>query len=57
MFRMQKRRHAYGALKWSPSGQKQTGKPRKTWKRMIEKETEVVSKKWNDFKILDPGQI
>jgi len=52
VFRMQKKRHPYAALKWNPSGKREAGRPRETWRRTMEREMAELGKTWHELKYL-----
>jgi hypothetical protein len=40
------------ALDWNPQGARRRGRPRKTWRRTIEKEITEIGKTWREDKAL-----
>ena len=34
------------ALRWTPDGKRKRGRPKETWRRMVENEMKIIGKTW-----------
>ena len=52
VLRMNRSRHPFIALTWTPQGQRDKGRPQGTWRRTIEDERKETGKTWNELRWL-----
>jgi hypothetical protein len=45
------------ALEWNPPGKRNRGRPRNTWRRMVEKELVEIGKMWKEAKREDANRM
>ncbi|KAI8493069.1 hypothetical protein Bbelb_290730 [Branchiostoma belcheri] len=49
ILRMNKNRHPYVALRWTPQGKRKRGRPLGTWRRTVEEEMKAAKKTWHEI--------
>ena len=45
-------RPAQQAMWWTPAGQRRRGRPRMNWRRTVDRDLQLVNKRWSDFRML-----